>query len=611
MAEEKSGEDIGLKADFLFEVSWEICNKVGGIYTVIKTKVSPTSKIYGENYCLIGPYFHDKVKGEFEETIIPDQYKQVCDDLKEVGIVLHYGKWLTDGNPNAILIDFHPLFARKDEIKTHLWEHYKVDSLNASFEFEEPVVWAWAVGMVIERLSSMMPGKKVAAMFHEWISGSALLYLKSQGCKVGTVFITHATVLGRSLASSAVDLYCHDKEGKCLLDTMEFDKEAYNKNAHTKHQLEKASAHAADVFATVSEITGMEAEHILQKKPDIIVPNGLDISGFPTIEENSIRHKNFRDKIYHFLLYYFFPYYHLDIEKTLIYFIASRYEVHDKGIDIFTKALGKLNDMLKKESSKRNIVAFFWVPSGVRGIKPEIIENRMLFKDIEDSLKDNSEHVMWRLLSATVADSPITKETIFTKNFLSEIKRKTLRFKREESTPPLCTHDLIDYTDPIMQMMQEQGLNNSEDDKVKVIMYPIYLTGADGLLDLNYYEAMQGSHFGVFPSFYEPWGYTPLEAGALGVASVTTDLAGFGRFALQQKGDDPKGVFVIKRMGKQEDEATDELAKLLYYFTKLQKKKRVENKIEARRLANLADWDILINNYINAQNMAIDKVFSQ
>lgn len=595
----------------MFEVSWEICNKVGGIYTVIKTKVDETRKRYRENYCTIGPYFHHKVKGEFEEIIIPEQYRQLCDDLRQAGIVLHYGKWLTDGNPNAILIDFQPFFAKKNEIKTVLWDRFKIDSLNAGFEFDEPVVWAWAVGMVIERLSSMMPDKKPVAMFHEWLSGTALLYLKSQNCRVGTVFITHATVLGRNLATSAVDMYCLDEQGKCLLETMDFDKEAYSRNVITKHQLEKASAHNADVFATVSEITGMEAEHILQKKPDILVPNGLNISAFPTLEENSIKHKIFRDKIYHFFLYYFFPYYHLDIEKTLIYFIASRYEIHDKGIDILARALGKLNDMMKKEHTKQNIVTFFWVPSAVRGTKPEIIENRTLFNDIEDSLKDNAEYAMWRLLSATIADSPITKDTIFTKEFLSEVKTKILRFKREEPAPPMCTHDLTDPDDTILHLLKQQGLNNAEDDKVKVIFYPIYLTGADGLLDLSYYEAMQGSHFGIFPSFYEPWGYTSLEAGALGVASVTSDLAGFGRYIMQQQGDKPTGVFVLDRMGKTDDEAVDKLTNLLYYLTKLPKKKRIENKIEARKLANLADWDNLINNYINAHNMAIDKVFGR
>ncbi|MBW2967967.1 hypothetical protein KY362_05770, partial [Candidatus Woesearchaeota archaeon] len=367
-------------------------------------------------------------------------------------------------------------------------------------------------------------------------------------------------------------------------------------------------ANAADVFCTVSEITGIESEHILKKKPDLLAPNGLNIDNFPTIEENSIKHKQLRDKIYHFLLYYFFPYYHIDIDNTLIYFTAARYEVRSKGIDIFIKALRKLNEKLKKEDSEKSIVVFFWVPTAVRGVKPELIESKTLFKDVEDTLKDNAEHVMWRLLSTFVGDMPIVKETIFDKDFLAEIKKKVIRFKREEMRPPVCTHDLHDPNDAILHMLAENGLNNAKEDKVKVIFYPIYLTGADGLLDLSYYEAMQGGHLGVFPSFYEPWGYTPLEAGALGVCNITTDLAGFGRYLAQHKSADCLGICVLKRMGVPDDKVITDLYDRLYKYAMLPKKRRVENKLEARQLANLADWDLLIENYIGAQNLALERM---
>jgi glycogen(starch) synthase len=610
LAEEKSGEKK-VNADFLFEVSWEVCNKVGGIYTVIKTKIPEMLKRYGTNYLLVGPYFHQRVKGEFEETVAPEHCKAACDELRGMGIVVHYGRWLTEGSPDTILIDFQPFFERSDDIKRRLWDSFKIDSLHAAFDFNEPVVWGWAVGMVIERFSNLNPDKKIAATFHEWLSGAALLYLKSQKARVGTVFVTHATVLGRCLANAGIDIYCHDAEGHCLIETMDFDREAYNRNVYTKHQLEKASAQNADVFATVSEITGMEAERILKRAPDVIVPNGLDISNFPSFDEISIMHRVFRDKIYHFLLFYFFPYYHLDIEDTLIYFTASRYEFHDKGMDVFIKSLGRLNEQLKSEGAMRNIVVFFWVPSGIRGINHEIIENKMLFKDIEDGLKDNAEHVMWRVLSTVVADKPITRDTIFTKEFLADIKKKVIKFKRESKVAPLCTHDLFDPNDPILRSFRECSLTNSEDDRVKVILYPTYLNGADNLLDLTYYEAIQGSHFGVFPSFYEPWGYTPLETGALGVASVSSDLAGFGKHLLNSKSYRDFGIYVLERMDKKEEEVVDSLSQLLYYFANLPKKKRIDAKLEARRLANLGDWDFLGENYIDAHNLAVEKVFGR
>ncbi len=609
MVEEKRGKDKHSNADCLFEVSWEVCNKVGGINTVIKSKIPHMQKEYGKNYYLIGPYFYDKVKGEFEEHVFPDECKNICDGLRELGIVPHYGKWLVEGEPNTILLDFQPFFTKKDEIKAQLWERYKIDSLDAGFEFDEPVVWSWAAGLLIESFYKHYTDKKVVAIFHEWISGAGLLRLKSSKARIGTIFVTHATVVGRSLSDAGIDIYHPDEEGRCLLDVADFDKKSCEQGVHSKHQIEKASAHNADVFATVSEITSLEAEKIIQKRPDIILPNGLNFDEFPTIDENSIRHKRYRDKIYHFLLQYFFPYYSLDIENTLIYFIASRYEIHDKGIDVFIRALGKLNQRMRAEATEKNIVAFFWVPSGVRSVKQEIVENKVKFKDIEDSLKENAEHVMWHLLNTIVADKPITKSAIFTDRFINEIKSKVLRFKHDAPAPPLCTHELIDPNDRIMQMFRENNLLNDENDKVKVIFYPTYLGGADGLLDMTYYECMQGSHFGVFPSFYEPWGYTPLEAGALGVPSVTTDLAGFGRHIMSHKNEDKGGIFILKRMGKHDDEVVDELYRILENHATVSRKKRVDYKLEARRLAGLADWDLLAEKYFEGCNIAINKIF--
>jgi glycogen(starch) synthase len=264
---------------------------------------------------------------------------------------------------------------------------------------------------------------------------------------------------------------------------------------------------------------------------------------------------------------------------------------------------------LKQKEAKREIVVFFWVPTGIRGIKPEIIENKTLFKDIEDHLKDNTEHVMWHLLSTLVAEKQITRDTIFDKEFLAEIKRKVLRFKRDSGTPPACTHDIVEAHDPILSELWKQGLRNTADDKVKVIFYPIYLNGADGILDLNYYEVMQGSHLGVFPSFYEPWGYTPLEAGALGVSSITSDLAGFGQYISHVRKGEQEGIYVIERMDRSDDEVVESLFNLLYFYSLLPKNKRVENKFEARKLANLADWELLIENYLDAQDTAIERVF--
>ncbi len=216
---------------------------------------------------------------------------------------------------------------------------------------------------------------------------------------------------------------------------------------------------------------------------------------------------------------------------------------------------------------------------------------------------------MWHLLNTIIEEKPITKDAIFDKEFISEIKKKVLRFKSESALPPLCTHDLTDPNDPILRKFKDVGLQNAEEDNIKVIYYPIYLTGADNLLDMTYYETIVGSHFGIFPSAYEPWGYTPLEAGALGVASITSDLAGFGRYLKRQKIYKSEGTFVLERMNKKQDEIVESLHKLMYYYAMLPKKKRIDNKLEARTLAKLADWSLLIENYVNAQDTAFRKVF--
>ncbi|UCD03825.1 MAG: glycogen/starch synthase [Candidatus Woesearchaeota archaeon] len=594
------------KADILFEVSWEVCNKFGGIYTVIKSKVNQTVKQYGDNYFLIGPYFMDKALGLFSEQLPPEGYRNICKELRDEGIIVKFGKWLIKGRPNTILIEFSDFAKHKDAIKKELWDNFEIDSLFTDyFDFDQPVIWAYAVGKLIEKISAKFPDKKMVLQAHEWLAGPAILYLKKNNVPVSTVFTTHATTLGRTLANSHVDLYA-------VLNDIKADEKARSFRIQAKHQMEKQSAMNSSVFTTVSEITGIEAEHLLGKKPDIILPNGLDLRKFPTFEELSIKHKIMKDRIKEFIMFFFFPYYTFDLDNTLIFFIAGRYEFHDKGVDVLIKALCNLNEKFKKDKSKKTIVVFFWIPAGIRNIRQELIENREFLKDIKNDLLEQIPDIKTRLLYLILSKKVVSEKNLLSNDFLDASEGKIMRFERKNQVPSVSTHDLQNINnDLILNSLRNCGLSNRKEDRIKVILYPIYLTGADGLLNTDYYESIIGSHLGIFPSFYEPWGYTPLECAALGVASVTTDLAGFGRYIRKEiDGRKYPGIFVLDRLDKSDDEFVEILTESLYNFSKLSKNERISNKIAAREFAARADWENFINYYIQAHNLAIKKMYS-
>ena len=589
-------------ADILLEVSWEVCNKVGGINTVIKSKTPRILEQYGDKkYIAIGPYFANKVAGESEELPHPKTFHKICNDLEKEGIKLHFGKWLIKGEPKTILLDFQDYLKAGDQIKKELWEKNGIDSLRSGSDYGDPLIWGYAVGKVIQKITTIFPDKKLVAQFHEWLAGSALLYLKNNNVKISTVFTTHATILGRTLASSNVDLYKYIKK---------FDptKEAYNYGIEAKFLLEKQAAQKSDVFTTVSEITGIEAQYLLGRKPDVLLPNGLDMEKFPTFEEASIQHRITRNRIKSFLSYYFYPYYQVNMGDVLIYFLAGRYEFKDKGIDVFISALSKLNAKMKKDKVKKTVVAFIWVPADAEAIKQQILINKTNFGDIKDELADEMSEINERIMFNILAGKEIKTSTIFDSAFIATTKKKIMKFKAK-GNPAMSTHTLRNKNDIILKELAKAGLDNSEKNPVKVIFYPIYLTGADGLLDLNYYECMQGSHLGVFPSFYEPWGYTPLEAGALGTSSVTTDLAGFGRY-IQKTKLNPKtpGVFVLEREGKSDEAISNSLTDLMFKFANFTRHERVQNKINAKAIAAKADWKFLIKEYIKAHNLALRKI---
>ena len=592
----------------IFEASWEVCHKIGGIYTVVKSKAALLAEKY-ENYFLIGPYFERNALLDLEEIDPPEFLKEIFNALKPEGITCHYGTWNIKGEPKTILIDFSEYWSHKDEIKKNMWDEFQVDSLGDDHEFDEAVVWASAVGRLIEKIIKTKPNKKAVCHCHEWLAGAALLYLKRAKVKIGTIFTTHATMLGRSIAGSGEKLYEN-------LKTINPEEAARQHNILNKWSMEKACATNAEAFTTVSEITALEAEYLLGRKADVLLLNGLDMSKMPTYEDVAVSHKKNRESLREFLRYYFLPYDYFDVDDTCLMFIVGRYEFHNKGIDLLIKALAKLNDKMKEEGMTRTVICFFWIPREVHGTRTDVSNNKISYREMKDFIHENLHDVETNIVT-NIIKTGTTKLTvdsiskdIFTPEMISAIKRREVNFVKQ-GNPPLSTHNIpYEEQDSIIQNLLQAGLDNKPDDRVKAIFYPIYLTGVDGLTDLGYYDAMNACHLGLFPSYYEPWGYTPLEAAAVGVPSVTTDLSGFGQF-LKQKTSADSGIFVLDRMNRPWDDVVNDFSDLLYKFTKFNPQERVQQKILAKEMSNLADWKSFIKNYFDAHALAIKKVYGE
>lgn len=596
MATKKQNNNPTPKVNLLFEASWEVCNKVGGIYTVITSKAEVAASYY-KDYYFIGPYFPENIEGEFKEEKPPKKIQEIFDEMKNEGVDCYFGSWLVRGEPKVILIDFKSQWHKLDKIKTEFWESFKLDSMNAPHDYDEPLVWSYLMGAFLEKVKGKFKSKKMAIQFHEWLCGGAILYLKQNKIDLNTVFTTHATALGRGMARAGIDFYNE-------IEKIEPSQKAKEVGVKSKHEIEKLTAQNCDIMTTVSSITAIEVKHLLEREPDQLLPNGVNIGKYPSFDEISKQKELKKQHLREFLMYYFFPYYYINPEKTLFYFLAGRYGPKVKGIDITIKALAELNKKLIKEKSDKNIVTFLFVPADATGIKPQIWENKEFFEDIKDSLRENFGEVKSKLLNSLMEGEKVSSEILFNKNFLLEMEKKVLRLKRE-GTPPLASHNLNNQEqDEVLRLIKQSGLENKEKDKVKVVFYPVYLTGHDGLLNLDYYESIQACDFGIFPSFYEPWGYTPVETAASGVPAVTSDLAGFGKFC-QKNYDEEKGVFVIDRFGKKDEESIAQLADVFYKFFSLKSKERMKNRIKAREIAEDTDWNKLFSRYILAHNKAL------
>ncbi len=581
---------------FLVEASWEIANKVGGIHTVLKEKSFYIKNEFGEDYLVIGPFLPEKSFQEFNRLDPPSDFKDIINESEKAGVGVYYGEWLVESRPKGFLIDFKNFSSNPNLLKYELWEKYRIDSRRTGFDYDQPVAWSKATALFLKNFDQAFSGSKKIIHLHEWLAGGIILFDGLTSFK--KVFTTHATVLGRSLAANQINFWEH-------LDLINPETEAYRLGVEAKHSIEKFSAQKADYFSCVSAVLAVEAEKFLGRKVDAILPNGLNFSRFPTVEEITYAHRSNKNNFQDFLLYFFAPFYKVELKNSLIYFISGRPEIKNKGIDVFIQALGQLKQKLQAQSSAVQIFVFLFVPNEAKTIDPVLERNLNIYRELGEKIENFSHEIKSRLVHFLIHKEKISPETLFTPDEFLEIQGLFQKIQKENRIP-LSTY-VLRPDDEIVRLLIESGLTNQADDLVKVVYYPTYLSRVDGLLNLSYFEAISGCHLGVFPSFYEPWGYTPLETSASGVVTITTDLTGFADYLERNAEFDLKkpGIFVVKRKTRRDKEVVDDLAKIMFEFSQLNHDERVQNKLEARRLAVICDWRKFIINYLNLY----DKIF--
>ena len=537
-----------INPDYLFEVSWEVCNKVGGIYTVIATKSLYLKQQLHKHHILIGPdvWMDTESNPDFiEDTHLYSLWKT---QAASEGLRVRVGRWNVPGNPIAILVDFKQFLTKQNDILTEYWKRFGVDSITGNWDYRENVLFGYAAGHVIESFYrfNLNASDKVVAQFHEWQTGSGLLYLKTTSLPVATVFTTHATVVGRCIAGNNLPLY----DSMNLYDG---DQKAQQFGVTALHSIEKASAQNADAFTTVSEITAKECERFLKRPVDVVTPNGFENSITPaTDEEYDAKRKAARERLIEVATAMSGE----EVSKDAILIgIGGRYEYRNKGIDVFIDALKKLSDT---EPEGRDIQAFIMIPSGHNGADKELV---------------------------------------------SKLEGKSPQYTTQVS------HYLMNPEyDVITRRFRELGFNNAKGSRVKVYFIPSYLNGSDGVFNMKYYDLLAGLDLTLFPSYYEPWGYTPLESLAFRIPTLTTSLSGFGLWVRSHYGKEHPGITVTDRSDSNYFDVVDSVVDRIKEIASLDGDGRRKYMDSARDVSTIALWENQIRYYQEAYSIALGKV---
>lgn len=546
-----------LSPGYIFESSWEVCNKVGGIYTVLSTRAKTLHEKFGDHLFFIGP---DVWKGKSNPLFLEDDelYKEWLSSAREQEqLEIRAGHWNIPGKPVVFLVDFNGFYAVKNEIYTQAWLDFKVDSLHAYGDYDEASMFSYAAGRVVEsyfRYHKLTAADQVIYQAHEWMTGLGALYIHKHVPEIATIFTTHATSIGRSIAGNNKPLYDY-------LFAYNGDQMAEELNMQSKHSIEKQTAHHVDCFTTVSEITANECRELLDKPVDVVLMNGFEDDFVPKGNSYAAKRKKARAAL-------------LNLankllgtnlgDDTILVSTSGRYEFKNKGQDVYLEAMNRLN---RDKNLNKDVVAFVTVPGWVGEPREDLKE---------------------RLNSKQTFDTPLYC--------------------------PFVTHWLHDMSnDKVLDQLKYLGMANAPTDKVKIIFLPCYLDGNDGILNFSYYDIILGNDLTIYPSYYEPWGYTPLESIAFHVPTITTDLAGFGLWANSLKTDGSystlaDGVKVIHRSDYNYSEVADAIKDTVTDFSHLSDKEIKDIRKRAAAISEKALWKHFIEYYYDAYDVALQKV---
>jgi glycogen(starch) synthase len=310
----------------------------------------------------------------------------------------------------------------------------------------------------------------------------------------------------------------------------------------------------------------------------------------------------------------------MDPDNSLYMFMAGRYEFTNKGADMFIEALAQLNERLKAHENKAtpSIVAFIIMNAKPTSVSTESLHQQAVVKSLQDAISWIEKSISKKLLDRTLAwregDQIPTETELISDEDNAALRRRLYGIQRD-CPPPVVTHNLADdETNPVLNHLRRFNLTNAPDDKVKVVFYPEFLKSSSAVFPIEYDEFVRGTHLGIFPSKYEPWGYTPAECIANGIPAMTTNVSGFGNYMehlLRDVSGPDHGLYIVDRLTKGYDEAVAQMADYLYEFSQSRTRERIPQRTRAARLGEILDWNYLNIEYRKTRSLALRRVYSQ